>query len=193
MRTSVGGPVLTLLAPGLMSLANGPAAADDRADPLPEFFGWISADPLNGPEPDAGRPIVFVKGPAVFRYRSRRHVHTTTADTAGARGLAHTSLVGWWQAAEASLTPLGTCPDIGDRYAAVPPVFPIARKKPRSRRGTSGAGGQGLHQRQATAGPGGAVHVAHLERVEAVVLGRHDLPTRRAVSGTPNCRGESPC
>ncbi|MGW0421332.1 hypothetical protein [Streptomyces sp. NPDC003015] len=101
MRTSVGGPVLTSLAPGLASLAPGPAVAGDRADPLPEFFGWISADPLNGPEPDAGRPIVSVKGPPVFRYRNHRHVHMTTADTAGAWSLAHASLADRWQAAEA--------------------------------------------------------------------------------------------
>jgi hypothetical protein len=64
MRTSVGGPVLTSLARGLTSLAPGPAVAGDRADPLPEFFGWTSADPLNGPEPDACRPIVSVRNPA---------------------------------------------------------------------------------------------------------------------------------
>ncbi|MDH6492341.1 hypothetical protein M2157_008340 [Streptomyces sp. SAI-127] len=56
MRTSISGPVLTLLAPGFTALAPGPAAACDRTGPLPDSFGRSSTGPLIGPEPDAGHP-----------------------------------------------------------------------------------------------------------------------------------------
>ncbi|MFG2727063.1 hypothetical protein [Streptomyces canus] len=55
MRTSISGPVLTLLALGLTARAPGPAAGD-RTGPLPDSFGWSSTGPLIGPEQDAGHP-----------------------------------------------------------------------------------------------------------------------------------------
>jgi endo-1,4-beta-xylanase len=105
------------------------AAGPGRAAPLPGSFTWTSTGPLISPKPDAAHPIVSVKDPTVFRYKNRRQVYCTTADTAGRWSLAHTTFADWSQAAAAPQTPLDTSPDIGGRYAAAPQVFSFAPQK----------------------------------------------------------------
>ncbi|MCT9082154.1 non-reducing end alpha-L-arabinofuranosidase family hydrolase [Streptomyces fulvoviolaceus] len=130
MRTFISGLVLALLAVGLSVLAPGPAAAESEGRAaLPDSFSWSSTGPLIAPRPDADHPIVSVKDPTVFRYKNRWHVYMTTANTAGAWSLSHTSFADWSQAAAAPQTFLDANPNIGNRYAAAPQVFYFAPQK----------------------------------------------------------------
>ncbi|SER67500.1 Glycosyl hydrolase family 62 [Streptomyces sp. yr375] len=132
-RTFTAGLVLLLIAVTGLVLSPGPAGATttspERAGPLPGSFAWTSTGPLISPKPDATHPIVSVKDPTVFRYKNRWHVYFTTANTAGAWSLGHTSFTDWSQAAAAPQTFLDTNPNIGNRYAAAPQVFYFAPQK----------------------------------------------------------------
>lgn len=125
VRTFFSGKLLILLARGLAALALGPAAAG----PLPGSFGWSSTGPLIGPETDAGHPIGSAKDPTALRYKNRPHVCMTTADSAGARSLAHTSFADRSGTVDAPPTLLATDPDIGNRYGAAPQVVCFAPQK----------------------------------------------------------------
>ncbi|UUU20062.1 non-reducing end alpha-L-arabinofuranosidase family hydrolase [Streptomyces sp. DSM 40750] len=133
VRTFIRGLILALLAVCVTAQSPGPAAADgsrtSRADPLPGSFTWSSTGPLISPRPDATHPIVSVKDPTVFRYEDRWHVYATTANTAGAWSLAHTSFTDWNNASAAPQTFLDANPNIGDRYAAAPQVFYFAPRR----------------------------------------------------------------
>ncbi|MFF3331692.1 non-reducing end alpha-L-arabinofuranosidase family hydrolase [Streptomyces sp. NPDC002888] len=132
-RTFVSGLVLLLLAVAGLALSPGPAAAGDagtgRSGPLPGAFTWTSSGPLISPKPDATHPVVSVKDPTIIRYKNRWHVYYTTADTAGAWSLGHTSFRDFSQAAAAPQTFLDANPNIGNRYAAAPQVFYFAPQK----------------------------------------------------------------
>ncbi|MFJ8467561.1 non-reducing end alpha-L-arabinofuranosidase family hydrolase [Streptomyces swartbergensis] len=134
MRTSVSGLVFMLPAVGVLALSPGPALAGTpqpvREGSLPGSFAWSSSGPLIGPKPDAGHPILSVKGPTVFRYQDRWHVYFTTADTAGRQSLGYTSFARWSEAASAPQMFLDANPNIGSRYAAAPQVFHFAPKQP---------------------------------------------------------------
>lgn len=87
MCTFVGGMALTLFTLELTALAPGPAAAGDRAKRLSGLFRRASTGPLISSEPDADHPIVPEKDPRVLRYRNRRPVCRTTANTVDAWSL----------------------------------------------------------------------------------------------------------